>query len=51
MIEVVPPNIRLSGLLVNPLVNVVKQGGSSLVSLRFNSKFRDLTYAVNSTLN
>lgn len=51
MIEMVPPNLRISGLLCNPLVSIIKPGGGALMSMRYNSKFRDLTYVVNSTLN
>lgn len=42
----VPPNPRLSGLMINPLVSIIKPGSGTLVSLRYNSKFRDLTYQV-----
>jgi hypothetical protein len=51
MIEVVPPNSQLSGLTVNPLVNTLKAGGGSLVSIRYNSKFRDLTFAALDAIN
>jgi hypothetical protein len=44
MIECVPPNSKLSGLTVNPLVNTIKAGGGGLVSIKYNSKFRDLTW-------
>lgn len=45
MIELVPPNLKISGLLINPLVTELKAGKSSLVCIRYNSDFRDLTYA------
>lgn len=51
MVEIVPPNPRVSGLMVNPLVSIIKQGGGALVSLKYNSKFRDLTHAIMSTLS
>ena len=44
MVELVPPNPRLSGLVVNPLVKTLAAGSSTLVSVKYNSKFRDLTY-------
>ena len=44
MIEIVPPNFKLSGLTVNPLVNTLKAGGGALVSLKYSSKFRDLSH-------
>jgi len=44
VIECVPPNYKLSGIMVNPLVSNLKAGGSTLVSLKYTSKFRDLTY-------
>lgn len=44
MVEIVPPNLKMSGLLINPLVTELKAGKSALVCIRFNSEFRDLTY-------
>ena len=44
-IEVVPPLNALSGLTVNPLVKPIDAGKSTLVSIKFDSKFRDLTYS------
>ena len=44
-IEVVPPKNCFSGLTVNPLVKPIEAGKSTLVSIKFDSKFRDLTYA------
>jgi hypothetical protein len=41
MIEVVPPNFQLSGLLVNPLVVPLAGGRSTLVSFKYHSKFRE----------
>mmetsp|Transcript_1592 Transcript_1592/g.2347 ORF Transcript_1592/g.2347 Transcript_1592/m.2347 type:complete len:117 (+) Transcript_1592:1905-2255(+) len=34
----------LSGLTVNPLVKPIEAGKSTLISVKFDSKFRDLTY-------
>ena len=45
MVELVPPNLKISGILINPLVTELKAGRSSLVCIRFNSEFRDLSYA------
>ena len=42
--EVVPPMKGLCGLTVNPLVKPIEAGKSTLVSIKFDSKFRDLTY-------
>lgn len=44
MIELVPPNPKLSGLMVNPLVQSLAAGKSTLVSVKYTSKFRDLTH-------
>lgn len=43
-IEVVPPMNAMSGLTVNPLVKPIEAGKSTLVSIKYDSKFRDLTY-------
>ena len=43
-IECVPPLGSLSGLVVNPLVQPVQAGKSTLVSIKYNSDFRDMTY-------
>lgn len=43
-VEVVPPMQNLSGLTVNPLVKPMEAGKSTLVSVKFDSRFRDLTY-------
>ena len=43
-VEVVPPINAMSGLTVNPLVKPIEAGKSTLVSIKFDSKFRDLTY-------
>jgi len=51
MIEIVPPNQRLSGLTINPLVNTLKPGGGALVSIKYSSKFRDLTHQVMDEIN
>lgn len=40
----VPPLARVSGLLVNPLVKDLDAGRSTLVSIRYDSKFRDVDY-------
>lgn len=45
LVELVPPNLKVSGLLVNPLVTDLKAGRSALICIRYNSEFRDLTYA------
>ena len=44
MIELVPPNPKLSGIMVNPLVQNLASGKSTLVSVKYTSKFRDLTH-------
>lgn len=51
MIEIVPPHQRMSGLTINPLVNTLKAGGGALVSLKYSSKFRDLTHQVMEEIN
>ena len=43
-IEIVPPNPKLSGLIVNPLVQTLEASKATLVSIKYTSKFRDLTY-------
>ena len=43
MVEVVPPNFQLSGLIVNPSVIPMAPGRMALVSLRYSAAFRDLT--------
>lgn len=45
-VEVVPPLYKVSGILVNPLVKQLEAGRSTLVSVRFDSKFRDIDYRV-----
>lgn len=45
-VEVVPPLYKVSGILVNPLVKQLEAGRSTLVSVRFDSKFRDIDYKV-----
>jgi hypothetical protein len=44
LVELVPPNLKVSGILVNPLVTDLKAGRSALICIRYNSEFRDLTY-------
>lgn len=39
-----PPLNKVSGLLVNPLVKDLEAGRSTLVSIRYDSKFRDIDY-------
>jgi len=51
MFEIFPPNPKLSGIMVNPLVKGLKGGQSTLVSVKYTSKFRDLTHAALSTVN
>lgn len=43
-IEAVPPLNVVSGLTVNPLVQKIDGGKSTLVSIKYNSAFRDLDY-------
>jgi hypothetical protein len=43
MMEVVPPNFQLSGLIVNPLVVPLSAGRSTLLSVKYHSKFREFT--------
>lgn len=43
-VEVVPPTGSLCGLTVNPLVKPMEAGKSTLVSVKFDSLFRDMTY-------
>jgi len=43
VVEIVPPNNQVCGLMVNPLVTDLKAGRSSLICIRYNSAFRDLT--------
>jgi hypothetical protein len=47
----VPPNPKLSGLMINPLVQQLAAGKSTLVSAKFTSKFRDLTHAILSNVD
>jgi len=35
----------VSGLIVNPLVKPIEAGKSTLISVKYDSEFRDLTYA------
>lgn len=44
MVEIVPPNPKISGLMVNPLVMSLTPGKSTLLSVKYTSKFRDLTH-------
>lgn len=41
LVEAVPPNLTLCGIIVNPLVIPLAAGRSSLVSFKYYSKFRD----------
>lgn len=43
IVEIVPPSMHISGLMVNPLVTDLKAGRSALICIRYNSSFRDLT--------
>jgi hypothetical protein len=45
MVELVPPNSKLCGIVVNPLVKTIPAGTSTLVSLKYSALFRDLTHA------
>ena len=47
----VPPRNGVSGLTVNPLVKPIEAGKSTLVSVKFDSKFRDLTYSSYEEMN
>ena len=40
-----PPNVKLSGLTVNPLVKKLASGASTLVSIKYDALFRDLTHS------
>jgi hypothetical protein len=40
----VQPYSKISGLTVNPLVKKLNSGASTLVSIRYDSLFRDLTH-------
>ena len=42
--ELVPPLFVVSGITVNPLVKQLEAGRSTLVSVRYDSKFRDIDY-------
>ena len=44
LIEMVPPLKECSGITVNPLVKPIEGGKSTLISIKYNSEFRDLTY-------
>ena len=43
IVEVVPPHFSVCGINVNPLVSDLKANRSSLICIRYNSMFRDLT--------
>ena len=43
VVELVPPNLNISGIIVNPLVTDLKAGRSALVCIKYQSAFRDLT--------
>jgi hypothetical protein len=45
MVELVPPNFALSGLIINPLVIPMNQGRQALVSVKYVAGFRDLSAA------
>ena len=42
--ELVPPNPKVSGIMINPLVKTLEAGKGTLVSIKYDSKFRDLTH-------
>jgi hypothetical protein len=44
--EVVPPNFKYSGIMVNPLVISMAPGRQALVSIKYTAGFRDLTAAL-----
>ena len=37
IVETVPPNLLIAGLMVNPLVTDLKAGRSALICIRYNS--------------
>lgn len=41
MLEMIPPNFQLTGILINPLVVPLSGGKSALVSFKYHSKFRE----------
>lgn len=45
VVELVPPLQALSGLSVNPLVKTLPAGRATLVSIKYDSDFRDLSHA------
>lgn len=44
IVELVPPLNAVSGLTVNPLVKNLKPGRATLVQIKYDSNFRDLTH-------
>ena len=51
MVEIVPPNKMISGLTVNPLVKSLEPGKSTLVSIKYDSQFRDLSHRLMKEMN
>lgn len=45
-----PPNVKLSGLRVNHLVKKLASGASTLVSIKYDALFRDLTHSTQESL-
>lgn len=41
MIEICPPNPKLSGLMINPLVKTLSSGSSMLISMKYLAAFRE----------
>jgi len=41
MLEICPPNPKLSGLMINPLVKTLSAGSSMLVSMKYLAQFRE----------
>jgi len=41
MLEICPPNPKLSGLMINPLVKSLSSGSSMLVSMKYLAHFRE----------
>jgi len=41
MLEICPPNPKISGLMINPLVKSLASGSSMLVSMKYLAAFRD----------
>lgn len=51
LIEIVPPNPKLSGLYINPLVKQLSSGSSMLISMKYTSLFREFNAQALEKLN